>query len=56
MRGQGLQKNVLKRQGRLVSFDCALLVITNKCNHVAWISDIYSCLILETVKLLAGKD
>jgi hypothetical protein len=22
--------------GRLVSFDCALLVIKNLCNHVAW--------------------
>jgi hypothetical protein len=42
--------------GRLVSFNCALLAITNKCNHLAWISDILSCVILETVKLLAGKD
>jgi hypothetical protein len=27
-------------QGRFVSFDCAFLVIMNKCNHVAWNSDI----------------
>jgi hypothetical protein len=33
--GQGWQKTVLKRHGRLVSFDCAFLVITNKSSHVA---------------------
>jgi hypothetical protein len=30
--------------------------IMNKCSHVAWNSDIQSCVTLETVKLLAGKD